>query len=325
MKIVILVFLTFITLAIGQNKKNNFAIIDKTLKIPENYTKRKYVESYDLICGTEDYIYIPDADNYYYQFYKKNNRVYCQGELTNIEGNEFHAMEGYKYFKNNFNVYYYDGNLGLQEIPNINVNSSRIVENFLVDNKYLYLKTVKTIGSQGFKLVSSYKFYKEAISGNDTSNNSYVEYYLFRNNKGYWIVKLSNVITYNFLGKVYNHKWDLIYEKENPNNDLEEIATAYSIALVDNKPEFPGGIDKLYDFLNQNFKVEEKELEGRIHVSFIVEIDGSLSNLKILRDLGYGTGKELIRILKISPKWNPAILNNKKVRCQYQMSYLVNN
>jgi hypothetical protein len=324
MKIIILVFLTFITLAIGQNKKNNFAIIDKTLKIPEDYTKRKYVESYD-ICGTKDYIYIPDAENYDYQFYKKNNRVYCQGELTNIDGNGFHAMEGYKYFKNNSNVYYYDGKLGLQKIPNIDVNSSRIIENFLVDNNYLYLKTVKTIGSQDLKLVSSYEWYKENISENDNSNNSYVDYYLFKNNKGYWIVKRSNVISYNFLGKIYNHKWDLIYEKENPNNDLEEIATVYSIAIVDNKPEFPGGIDKLNDFLNQNFKVEEKELKGRIYVTFIVEKNGDLSDIKIIRDLGYGTGKELIRVLKLSPKWNVAILNGNKVRCLYAMPYLVIN
>ncbi|HTG67178.1 MAG TPA: energy transducer TonB, partial [Flavobacterium sp.] len=54
-------------------------------------------------------------------------------------------------------------------------------------------------------------------------------------------------------------------------------------------------------------------------VSFVVEKDGSLTDIKVLRDIGYGTGKEAIRVLQKSPKWNPGIQNGKPVRVQYSL------
>ena len=58
-------------------------------------------------------------------------------------------------------------------------------------------------------------------------------------------------------------------------------------------------------------------------MTFIVEKDGSLSDLKVIRDLGYGTGKEAIRTLKTSPKWIPGKQNDKPVRVLYAIPVLV--
>jgi protein TonB len=58
-------------------------------------------------------------------------------------------------------------------------------------------------------------------------------------------------------------------------------------------------------------------IEGLVSVEFIVEKDGSLSNIKILRDIGGGCGEELIRVLKGMPKWKPAMQRGKAVRNQF--------
>jgi len=316
MKILILIFLSIFSIAIGQNKKTNTAVRDFSLKIPEGYTKRKWVESYPT-CGTPDYTLVPNAENYDYNFYKKGNRVYCQGILTDINGSNFKRI-GPEYFKNNTNVYYFTWKSGLQKIEGIDAASANYSDWFIADKNYLYIKTSKVIESKDLKLISDYIIYKEGVSIiNNEKNFLKEQYYLFKNIKGYWIVKSSDIVSYNFLGKTYSHKWDIVYKKE-----IEEAI--HNTADVDVLPNFPGGISGFNGFANKNFKVEEKDLKGKIYSTFIIEKNGALSDIKILRDLGYGTGKELIRVLKLSPKWSPGIKDGKKVRCFYSIPYTVN-
>ena len=91
--------------------------------------------------------------------------------------------------------------------------------------------------------------------------------------------------------------------------------------VVEKEPEYPGGVSKFYSFLQQNIKypaaMREKKVQGKVFIGFIVEKDGSLSNLKVLREPGYGSGKEALRVMSLSPKWEPGIQNKKKVRVQY--------
>jgi hypothetical protein len=326
MKAIILIFLSICSIANSQTKIANTAIRDRTLKIPKGYTKQKSSEPY-FTCGTDGYTYVPDAENYAYGFYKKENQVYCQGKLTDINGDKFRSL-WFNYYKNNDNVYYYTTELGLQRIPCIDAASTETFSSFIADKNYLYIRTSKIIERQDLKFVSDYISYKEAIPVKNTDNNSnssytYVNYYLFKNSKGYWIIKLSDVVSYNFLGKTYNHKWDVVYQKEKVEDEVQE--TVYNAAGIDVKPEFPGGISKFQDFVDKKFKVDEKDLRGRIYSTFIVEKNGSLSDIKILRDLGYGTGKELIRVLKLSPKWKPGIKDGQKVRCLYSIPYKINS
>jgi len=88
----------------------------------------------------------------------------------------------------------------------------------------------------------------------------------------------------------------------------------YNTAGLDVKPEFPGGIEALNGFIKQNYKIPKEGLKGKIYATFIIEKDGSLSDIKILRDLGHETGAEAIRILKLSPKWIPGKQNGKNIR-----------
>ena len=100
--------------------------------------------------------------------------------------------------------------------------------------------------------------------------------------------------------------------------DSEIEKDFYENIEVDVKPNFPGGMKEFYNFLGKNYRVpESKKLNGKVMVEFIVEKDGSLSNFKILRDLGKDTGKEAIRVLKKSPKWIPGQDKGKDVRVKY--------
>lgn len=90
---------------------------------------------------------------------------------------------------------------------------------------------------------------------------------------------------------------------------------------VEEEPQFKGGISAFYCFLRKNIQYPEamlnKNVQGRELVSMTVETDGSLSDLKVVKDLGCGAAKEVIRVLKLSPKWEPGYQNGNKVRVKY--------
>lgn len=102
---------------------------------------------------------------------------------------------------------------------------------------------------------------------------------------------------------------------------VEEVDNQiYSTAGIEVKPDFPGGINKFYKFVGDNYQTPEEEgLKGKVYVTFVVEKDGSLTDIKVIRDIGYGTGKEAIRVLKKCPKWTPGEQNGKKVRVLYSL------
>jgi protein TonB len=111
-------------------------------------------------------------------------------------------------------------------------------------------------------------------------------------------------------------------EGDEPNNDY----TVYNTAGIDVKPDFPGGRIAFEKFVKANFAIpkEKPDLKGKIYTVFVVEKDGSLSDFKILKDLGYGTATEAIRVLKKSPKWTPGRHQNKLVRVLYSTPLLIN-
>ena len=97
--------------------------------------------------------------------------------------------------------------------------------------------------------------------------------------------------------------------------------TVYQIA--EEMPEFPGGVEALMDFVGKNVKypeeAKEKEISGRVFVSFVIEKDGSVSNVKVLRGIGGGCDEEAVRVIKGMPKWKPGIQKGKPVRVSYMM------
>lgn len=95
-----------------------------------------------------------------------------------------------------------------------------------------------------------------------------------------------------------------------------EDNTVYNAVEV--RPEFPGGPAKFMEYIRKNFRVpEDLENGGKIIVQFVVEKDGSLTDIKVLRDIGSGTKNEAMRVIKNSPKWKPGVQNGKNVRVLY--------
>ncbi len=114
---------------------------------------------------------------------------------------------------------------------------------------------------------------------------------------------------------------ETIAVESSPAIQEENLNTVYNFAGIEVKPEFPGGQDKFFSYISKNFQytdeMKEAELKGRIFVSFIIERDGSLTDIKVIRGLGFEADSEALRILKRMPKWNPGEQNGKKVRCSY--------
>lgn len=99
----------------------------------------------------------------------------------------------------------------------------------------------------------------------------------------------------------------------------EDAGKLFNSAGVEVKPEFPGGIDKYYSFIQKNFTAPDDESfkGGTVLVQFVVEKDGSLTDIRVLRDLGFGTKAEALRVFNKCPHWTPAEQNGKKVRCTF--------
>jgi protein TonB len=92
---------------------------------------------------------------------------------------------------------------------------------------------------------------------------------------------------------------------------------------IENYPEFPGGQSAFIKFLSRNLRYPDaavdRGIEGKVLISFIIEKNGRLSNIKILRGIGYGCDEEAIRVLEKSPEWKPGMQNNQQVRVAYTL------
>ena len=99
-----------------------------------------------------------------------------------------------------------------------------------------------------------------------------------------------------------------------------------STTELDKLPEFPGGINKFYSYIGNNFEKPEIDAVNslKIYVAFVIEKDGSMTDIKVLRDPGYGLGKEAIRVLKsLKTKWTPGMIGSKPVRTSYNLPIVV--
>lgn len=94
--------------------------------------------------------------------------------------------------------------------------------------------------------------------------------------------------------------------------------------VVEQNPEFPGGLSAMMAFLRDNIKypaaARENGLHGKVFIQFVVEKDGSITAVKIIKDnVGGGAGIEAQRVVKMMPNWKPGRQNGKSVRVQYTL------
>ncbi len=104
----------------------------------------------------------------------------------------------------------------------------------------------------------------------------------------------------------------------------EEATEAEIFTVVESMPEFPGGgTGALMQYLGQNIKypplAKESGIQGRVFINFVVEPDGSISNVRVLRGIGGGCDEEAVRVVEGMPNWKPGKQRGKPVRVSYNL------
>jgi len=103
--------------------------------------------------------------------------------------------------------------------------------------------------------------------------------------------------------------------------DIENVPKENLIYLYDEMPSYPSGDEACLKFIQNNLHYPKKALKynitGIVFVTFIVEADGSLTNVKLLKGIGAGCNEEAIRLVKMMPKWNPGKSNGKNISVKY--------
>ncbi|OQX78524.1 MAG: energy transducer TonB [Bacteroidetes bacterium 4484_249] len=119
---------------------------------------------------------------------------------------------------------------------------------------------------------------------------------------------------------------DTEVEEYEPVEEEEEESEEVIFTVVESMPAFPGGDAARIKYLNSNIKypqmARESGIQGRVFVTFVVEKDGRVTDVRVLRGIGGGCDEEAIRVIKNMPNWNPGKQRGKSVRVQFNMPIL---
>ena len=106
-----------------------------------------------------------------------------------------------------------------------------------------------------------------------------------------------------------------------PVNAIEEEDPERIFEVVEDMPDFPGGQATLMKFLKENIQypavAKENGVQGRVIVQFVVERDGTISNVKVARGVEPNVNKEALRVVKSMPRWKPGTQRGKTVRVKF--------
>ena len=110
---------------------------------------------------------------------------------------------------------------------------------------------------------------------------------------------------------------EVVINDKSADNEVKDFAS------VEVLPEFEGGMAGWAAYLRKTLKYPEdakkNNIQGRVIISFVVQKDGSLTDIKVLRGIGGGADEEAVRVLKEAPKWRPGIQNGKLVMVAYTL------
>ena len=117
--------------------------------------------------------------------------------------------------------------------------------------------------------------------------------------------------------------------EENPSELVVEAPVrvveekTYEMFDIQKPPSFPGGEKELLKFLAENIKypplARENNIQGNVALTFVVNKNGSVSDVTILRDIGGGCGKEAVRVVNSMPRWNPGEANGNPVKVRFTL------
>ena len=223
--------------------------------------------------------------------------------------------------------------------PNlVNDFNKKIKNNYFFNNKSnnnewdIVFKPANTEGKGGGNIVIPISKLGFSFSYNITANGSIyikIDNVKMKEEKITWQTNPDGVILEDLFFQLQSDslKYDELVNW-NPNEEPEIVPTTNdntikNIDSVDEKPSFPGGESAMKSYLNSNVKypaaAQENGIQGRVIVQFIIEKDGSISDVKISRSVDPSLDREALRVVKAMPKWNPGKLNGTVVRVKSEV------
>ena len=142
-------------------------------------------------------------------------------------------------------------------------------------------------------------------------------------------ILLLSVFCVNACGQKLVSQNDSIQKIEEYETDVNDT-TIYTTKEVDVKPQFIGGDTALMKWLNKNItypSLSHASIQGRVICRFVVEKDGLITNIEITKSVHQSLDREVVRLVKLMPKWSPAIKDKKIVRCYFilPVSFVLRN
>ena len=105
--------------------------------------------------------------------------------------------------------------------------------------------------------------------------------------------------------------------------ESDEVEENKVFVVVETMPKFPGGDAALMSFIAQSIKYPvtaiERGLEGRVICSFVIDKDGTITDVEVLRGIDVSLDKEAVRVIGMMPKWSPGMQRDKTVRVKYTL------
>ena len=103
----------------------------------------------------------------------------------------------------------------------------------------------------------------------------------------------------------------------------EEVEEEQIFTIVEDQPTFPGGDAALMQYLTNNLRyptmAREAGIQGTVFVTFVVERDGSITDVRVLRGVGGGLDEEAVRVVRNMPRWTPGRQRGQAVRVQFNL------
>ncbi len=293
-------------------------------------------------------------DRYGGAFAKNKDAVYYVGyrpatqKLTGVDVQTFEDIKYTTYCKDKNSIFYFDDrNKKFYPIHRNTGEEMQFYAEFALIGDTLFYRNkalTKPFGNdiELFDIMYSgeAEYRKLVVFPNNYTPDIHDIYYVFKDKQGYWRVKPeADSVSVRYLGDLivgidlntanlyHLTRKNIIYS--NPNYQMsqeekDEIEVSEPIYdSWDEAPEFPGREIALMDFIKNTLQYPDMAkrtgLEGTVYVEFIVERDGSLTQIRVLRRIGSGCDEEAIRIVKSMPKWKPAKRGGEAVRVYHRL------
>jgi protein TonB len=112
-------------------------------------------------------------------------------------------------------------------------------------------------------------------------------------------------------------------EEAGTGNAVVEEKTEEIFLVVEQQPEFPGGIQEMMKFIQKNVKYPNQAknmgIEGKVFIQFVVNSFGDITGVTLVKGIGYGCDDEALRVVNIMPRWTPGRQNGKSVSVRYSI------